>query len=180
MNKNIEEIFGLIAEFENPNQLVKAAKKIKHEGYDNFDAHSPFPIHGMDKAMGLKDSKLGWIVISFALIGCFGGFSLMIWSSTYAYALNIGGKPFVSIEAFIPVAFELTILFSAFSTVFGMLALNKLPMWYHPIFNSSRFKKVTSSSFFISIEAVDSQYEVDKTRDFLTSIGGKNIEEIKG
>ncbi len=180
MENKQEQLFGLVARFRSASQLLSAAGKVRKEGYVSYDAHSPFPIHGMDKAMGLGDSHLGWIVFTFALIGGIGGFALMAWASSIEYPLIISGKPFISTEAFIPVTFELTILFSAFSTVIGMLTLNKLPMWYHPLFESSGFSDVTCDGFFISVEAIDPQFEVEKTKDFLVSIGGFDVETVFG
>ena len=180
--KNTEiKTYGIIAEFQNPHELLVAASKVYEEGYRSYDSHSPFPIHGMDKAMRMSDSKLGWIVITFAILGAVGGFSLQAWSSMIAYPFLISGKPLLSTEAFIPITFETTILFSSFSTVFGMLILNKMFVsFYHPIFKSKNFvAKASSHGFFISIEAKDPQFESEKTSKFLTKIGGKNVEVIE-
>lgn len=178
MEAQEKTLFGLVAQCKDVNHLIMVAKKVREEGYKNYDTHSPFPIHGMDRAMGLGDSKLGWIVFLFAMLGGVGGFAFMAWTSAVDYPLIISGKPLISTEAFVPVTFELTILFSAFSAVFGMLALNKLPMWYHPVFDHSTFESVTSDSFFVSIEALDPQFDVEKTKGFLERLGATNIEAV--
>ena len=147
-------------------------------GYKQFDAHSPFPIHGMDDAMKLKHSKLGWIVLVGGFIGLTGGFGMQTFMSL-DYKIIISGKPFFSYPAFIPVTFELMILISAFFTVFGMFMLNKLPEHYHPIFKSDNFRKATSHGFFISIENSDPGYDQEKIVKLMKSINGTNIEIIK-
>lgn len=168
----------IVSEFSNPKVLLEAAKNLRSAGYEKFETYSPFPIHGMDRAMGLSDSKLGWIVIISALVGGIGGFFLEAWSSTTAYRLVISGKPFLSTEAFVPIVFELTILFSAFSTVFGLFALNKLPAFYHAIFKHKTFYKASSDGFFISVDGSDTQFDEEKTAEFLRELQGENIEVI--
>lgn len=167
-----------LAQFDSPGDLLHAAEKVRDAGYKRFDCHSPFPIHGMDDAMGEKQSKLGWIVGGHALLGCLLAVAMQGWMSAVDYPLIISGKPFFSAQAFVPITFELTVLLSAFGTLFGMLALNGLPLWYHPIFNSKRFEKATDDGFFVSIEARDAKYNPADVEAFLSSIGGKNIETI--
>ena len=176
---NTEEVFGIVAEFSSPQSLVDAARQLKETGYTVYDAHSPFPIHGMDDAMGLQLSVLPWIVLTGGFFGVTGGFGLQTWVSTTAYPLIISGKPLFSFPAFIPVAFELMILFSAFAAVFGMFFLNKIPMLYHPVFKHSRFYKVTSDGFFISVEAEDKQFDINNTSQLLKSLGGEHIEVLE-
>jgi hypothetical protein len=170
--------FGLLAEYDNPGKLMKAAKLVNRAGYTKFDAHSPFPIHGMDEAMGLKESKLGWIVLSHALAGFAGGLVLQVWAASVAYPINIGGRPFANIPAFVPVTFELTILLSAFAAVFGMLFLNNLPKHHHSLFNSKNFDGVTDDKFFISIEAEDGMYSEEETQKFLKETGASRVETV--
>ncbi|MFW6347430.1 MAG: DUF3341 domain-containing protein [Cyclonatronaceae bacterium] len=170
--------FGLLAEYDNPGKLMKAAKLVNRAGYSKFDAHSPFPIHGMDEAMGLKESKLGWIVLSHALAGFAGGLVLQVWAASIAYPINIGGRPFTNIPAFVPVTFELTILLSAFAAVFGMLFLNNLPKHHHSLFNSSNFGRVTDDKFFICIEAEDGMYSEEETQKFLKETGATRVEAV--
>jgi hypothetical protein len=173
-----KKVYGVLAEFANPAKLMKAAKLTHRAGYSKFDAYSPFPIHGMDDAMGLKESKLGWIVLSHALVGFSGGLFLQIWTSSIAYPLNIGGKPFVNIPAFVPVTFELTILLAAFGAVFGMFFLNNMPKHNHSLFNSKTFERATEDKFFICIEAEDALYSEKDTEKFLLEAGATHIEKI--
>ena len=147
------KLFCLLAEFKTPKELLDAASEVRKAGYHHFEAYSPFPIHGMDDAMGLKPSYLGWIVLFGGLFGASFGFGLQAWVATKAYPLVISGKPLLSTPAFIPITFELMILFSAFSAVFGMLAINKLPLFHHPVLNTKGFEKVTTDGFFLGVEA---------------------------
>lgn len=179
MSTNVTKPFGILAEFKNPGHLMKAAKLTNKAGYKKFDCYSPFPIHGMDDAMGLKPSKLGFIVMGHGLIGFMGGLALQIWTSTIAYPINISGKPFLNLPAFVPVTFELTILLSAFGAVFGMFFLNNMPRHHNPLFNSERFKKVTDDGFFVVIETSDPLYNEEKTRQFLEEAGAVNLELIE-
>ena len=168
----------ILAEFSNPHDLLHAAQEVKAKGYTNFDTYSPFPIHGMDDAMGLKPSILGWIVFLGGSVGLIGGFSMQVFMSL-DYPLIISGKPFASYPAFIPVTFELMILLSAFSAVFGMFALNKLPQHYHPLFKSQNFKKVTSHGFFLGIELTDDTQDKQSVIDLFNELHSIKIESIK-
>ncbi len=171
---------GLIAEFEGPSSLLKAGKAMCDNGFKLFDCHSPFPIHGMDEAMGLKRSPLGYIIAFFAIMGGSIGLGLQTWVHSVAYPHVISGKPFFAWQAYIVITFALTILFGAIGAVFGMLGLNKLPRYHHPLFYSDNFKKVTDDGFFVSVGANDKMfYKIDSTA-FLKSIGGKNIEVLEG
>lgn len=174
----MNKAFGVVAEFGDPGELLHAAEKARDAGFKRFETYSPFPIHGMDDAMGIGQSKLGWLSLIGGLMGCLIGLGLQVWVSTSAYALVISGKPLASYPAFLPVTFELTILFTALFTVFGMFVLNGLPRWYHAIFNYSRFKKASCSGFFMSICASDAKY--GDARRFLESIGATSVEEVEG
>ena len=168
----------ILAEFDGPATLLKAAKRIANSGYTKFDTYSPFPIHGMDAAMGLKDSPLAWLVLGGGLTGFSVAVVLQTWVATSAYKLVISGKPLFSYQAFVPVIFELTVLFSAFAAVFGMFALNKLPLLYHSMFKSKHFSKASSHGFFISVPFENPQFSDKETMTFLESIGGKNVESV--
>ncbi len=170
--------YGVLAEFKSPKELVHAVKKTREAGYKVFDTYTPFAIHGMDDAMGLSRSKLPWIVLCCGLTGLLSGLALQTWVATSAYKLTISGKPFFSYQAFVPVTFELMVLFSAFGTVFGMLILNGLPKWYDPAFKHSTFRTASSHGFFLGIEASDKLFDVEKTPDFLKSLGGYSIEVV--
>ena len=169
----------ILAEFDSPNDLMHAAEKMRDSGYPKFDCHSPFPIHGMDGAMGLKRSPLGYIIGVMGSIGLLGMLTLTYWTNIYGYPMVISGKPYFSWQAFVPVIFAITILLSAFGAFFGMLAINRLPQLYHKLFNSERFGKVTDNGFFVSVESDDPKFDEAQTKQFLESIGGKNVEVIK-
>lgn len=172
------ELYGILAEFKNPKELIDAAKLVTKNGYKNFDTFSPFPIHGIDKAMKLPKSKLGWIVLGHGLVGLTGALSMIYFMMVYDYPLNISGKTLLNIPAWIPVTFELTILLSAFGAVFGMFFLNGLPRLNHPLFNSENFKKATDDGFFVCIESEDPQFDIEKVQSLFSEAGALNIEEI--
>ena len=172
-------IYAIGAEFKNPADLYKAAEKIRDEGYKNWDVHSPFPIHGMDKAMGLGNSWVSIIVLVGGCAGLFIAFVLQAWTSAVHYPLITQGKPFLSLPAFVPIMFEFTILLSAFGAVFGMLGLNRLPRHHHPIFNWDRFSKVTDDGFFAVIEAVDPKFDEARCKILLERVGGMHVTVIQ-
>ncbi len=169
-------VHGVLAEFKDTADLLHAAEKIRDAGYKEFDCHSPFPIHGMDDAMGLKRSPLGWIVGIMAFTGLGLGFWLQTWVSTEAYPLIIAGKPFFSYQAFVPVGFGLAVLLGALAAFAGMLALNKLPQPWHPIFFSDRLENMSTDGFFVSIDSKDDKFNAENTSAFLAAIGGRHIE----
>jgi len=174
-----DRVHGLLGEFEHAGGLLQAARGVHEAGYKKFDAHSPFPIHGMDKAMGLGQSILGFLVFGGAVIGCYLGYLMQWWMGEVDYPLNISGKPFFAIEPSIPIMFELTILFATLTAVFGMFALNKLPTPYNPLFYSKRFAKVTDDGFFLSIERRDANFDLDSSATLLRDLGAVNVEVIE-
>lgn len=165
----------LVAEFDTPAEIVAIAKQLTEDGYRRVDAHVPFPVDGLNKALKIPVSKLGWIVLGHAVVGLLGGFALQAWSSAIEYPLIIGGKPYFSYQAFVPVTFALTILLAAFGTVFGMFALNGLPKWNNAIVNSGHMRRGTDDKFYISIETRDSKYDETRTKELLEKAGGKRI-----
>ncbi len=171
-----EPVYGLLAEFADPSALLHAAEKTRKAGYRHFDVHSPFPIHGMDKAMGLGNSLVGFFTLGGGITGFALAYWLQWWTGAVAYPLNISGKPFFAIEPSIPVIFELTVLFSAFGAVAGMFALNGLPRPHNPLFYSRNFARATDDAFFLHIAASDKRFDLEETRRFLTDVGGRNIE----
>ena len=171
-------IYGLMAEFEDPTSLVTATERAHHEGYRCMDAYSPFPIEELHHALGSKPSRLPLIVLIGGLIGCIGGYSLEYWVSVIAYPVNIGGKPLHSWPAFIPVTFECTILAAALSCVLGMLALNGLPMPYHPVFSVPRFALASRNRFFLCIESKDPKFDIDATRRFLETLHPREVSSV--
>jgi len=169
---------GLLAEFDDQHSLVHAAHTAHHEGYRKMDAFSPLPIEELHHALGLPQTKLPALVLCGAIIGGLSGFALELWVSMYAYPLNVGGKPLFSWPMFIPVTFECTILGAALTTVFGMLALNGLPMPYHPVFNVPRFALASRNRFFLCIESRDTKFDLEGTRYFLESLNPREVSTV--
>lgn len=169
----------LLAEFDTPAAVLHAAESLHKEGYEHFDAHTPFPIHGMDAAMGLSDSKLGWIVLAMGITGFSTAVGLIVFTNWWDYPFIVGGKPAESIPSMVPVCFELTVLFSAFGAVFGMLGLNKLPRHNHPIFESDRFRSATDDKYFLSIDVKDSKYDQSKTQKLLETLHSTHVELVE-
>ena len=178
MDAENRQIYGVLAEFRNPKELVDAASSVKKSGYQDFDTYAPFPIHGMEKAMGLKKSPLGWIVLGGALTGMIGALALMIWVMGYEYPMNISGKPYINFPIYIPITFELTVLLAAFAATFGMLALNKLPRLHNPLFNVERFSKASDDGFFVHIEASDDLFAEEKVKKLFQDNGATHIEIV--
>jgi hypothetical protein len=171
--------YGLLAEFATPGDLYHACERVRDAGFTKWDAHTPFPVHGLESAMGLRRSPLPWIVLVMGLTGLAAGFALQVWVHTSAYPLVISGKPYFAWPAFIPVTFELGILFAALGAVFGMFALNRLPMHHHPLFKSKVFERVTDDAFFISIESWDPKFDQAATRALLESAGARSVELLE-
>jgi Alternative complex III, ActD subunit len=170
--------YGLLAEFDSPTALVKAAEATHAAGYVKIDAYSPLPIEGLAEAIGFHHDLVPLVTLIGAIIGGATGYLMQYWINTMAYPLNIGGKPFHSWPSFIVVTFEMTILFGGISAVFGMLALNGLPMPYHPVFNVSRFAMASKDRFFLIVFSSDKKYDDVKTREFLESLEPKTLTEV--
>ncbi len=164
-------LYGLIAEFDHPEALLAAAEKTRDAGYTKFEAYTPMPIHGLDKAVGYRGTRLPWVIFGAGLTGAIGMFTLQTWINLVAYPLNIGGRPLFSWPAFIPATFEGMVLLSAFAAVFGMIAACGLPRPYHPVFNAPNFERASVDRFFLCIEAADPKFELKRTRQFLESLG---------
>ena len=171
--------YGLLAEFASPTDLYRACEAVRDAGFTRWDAHTPFPVHGLSKAMGLKRSTLPWIILVMALTGGTLGFLLQVWVHMSAYPLVISGKPFFSWPAFIPITFELSVLGGALGAVLGMLGLNRLPMHYHPLFRSKVFERASDDKFFISIESWDPRFDTSATRRMLDSLGARSVELLE-
>ena len=170
---------GYLCEVENPKELIQLSKKVRDSGYTDFDTYSPFPVHGIEKAMGIEASILPWLSLIGCMIGLTIGITLQVWTNGIDYKIPLSGKPYAALPAFLPVSFELTILLTAFFTVFGMFGLNKLPTWYKPIFNNESIKRATCSGFFLSISSKDKNFDEEKTKTFLKRSGANNIERIE-
>jgi hypothetical protein len=173
-----EETDAVLAEFDNPAELLRAAEATRNAGYDRYEVYSPFPIHGMDDAMGLRQSPLGFLVFGVGFCGFLFAIWMQWWMGAVDYPLVFSGKPFFSLPPSVPIMFELMVLSSAFTAIIGMFYLNKMPRFFHPIFYSDRFAKVTDDGFFLAIFAWDKKFNVRETKAFLESIGGKNIELV--
>ncbi len=180
MSQISQRVYGLGAEFESAGALMAAAEKIRDQGFQYWDVHSPFPIHGMDGAMGLGKSRLSAAVFVGGLIGFLTGLTLASVPSFVLYPIIVHGKPYDwrTIPAFFPIMFELTVLFSAFTAVFGMFLLNQLPRLHHPVFNWDRFKRFTDDGFLMVIEARDQKFSESRTKALLEEIGGRNVAVI--
>jgi hypothetical protein len=172
------ELYGLLAEFETPDQLSAAAAAARDAGYRRMEAYTPFPVHGMTEALGFRPSRLASLVLAGGVVGALAGFALQYWVSVVAYPHNVGGRPLNSWPSFIPVTFEMTILLASLTAVLGMLALNGLPRPHHPLFGTKSFQHASRDRFFLCIEAADPRFDRDGTRRFLESLGPHGIEEV--
>jgi hypothetical protein len=174
-----KKTFGMLAQYETAEQIFKACEKVRDAGYTRWDSYTPFPVHNLDKAMGLKPSILPWIVFACGMTGASSGMLLQWWTSTVAYPIIIAAKPLFSYQAFVPVTFELGILFSAFGALLGMLGLNKLPQYYHSLFKVKAFDRVTDDKFFIAIETRDPKYDTAKVKELLEGTGASMVQEVE-
>ncbi|HXR09838.1 MAG TPA: DUF3341 domain-containing protein [Candidatus Acidoferrales bacterium] len=172
-------VYGLLAEFKQPEQLLAAAKEARAAGYRRMDGYTPFAVEGLPQALGRRSTHVPLLTLIGGIVGGTGGFLLQYWAATIAYPLNVGGRPFNSWPMFIPITFEMTILGAALSAVLGMLALNGLPMPYHPLFNEPRFALASRDRFFLCIEARDPRFDLAKTREYLESLGPQAVMEVE-
>lgn len=189
----VTQLYGVVGMFDDVTSAVRTARAVRKAGYTRFDVHSPFPIHGIDEAMGIRPTILPWIVLACGIVGCVGGLALTTytmaappsealpspWGPTPGYQFMISGKPFMSIPAFIPVIFECTILISAFGAVFGMLLLNRLPMLYRPLFKVSAIRRVTEDRIAIAIESIDPRFNVQELEALLAANGAQDIQLVQ-
>ena len=174
-----ENIYGILAEFDTTTEVVDAATKLREAGYTKTDAFSPFPIHEMDEALGIKRSILPYIVFGGGIVGLMTGLLLQIYVHGFDYPLNVGGRPYISLPSFIPPSYELTILFAGFAAVFGMLFLNGLPQPYHPVFNVPRFALATREKFFLLIESRDPKFDYEETKNFMQSLNPQEVFDVE-
>jgi hypothetical protein len=171
-------IYGLLAEFAGPTELLAAARRAYEAGFRHIDAYSPFPVEGLAEELGFHKTRLPWLVFLGGLIGCVGGFFLQYYAMVIDYPFNVGGRPLNSWPMFIPVTFELTILGAALFAVLGMLALNGLPMPYHPVFHVPRFALASRDRFFLCIEATDPKFDREETARFLAELQPSELTEV--
>lgn len=172
------DLFGYLAEFNSAQELVDASDEVRKAGFTKTDAFSPFPIPEIDDALGIKRSILPWVILGMGTFGCLLGFSVQWFANVIHYPLNIGGRPVNSWPMFIPITFEITILFSAFTAGIAMLLMNGFPKHYHPVFNVPSFAKASSSGFFLLIEETDEKFDRQETMEFLKSLNPVEVSEV--
>jgi hypothetical protein len=173
------ELAGYLAEFVDVDSVMSAAEVVRDAGYTRWDVHSPFPVHGMDEAMGIRTTILPWLVLGGGLAGLGGALLMQWWMNAYDYGYMVSGKPLFSLPAFIPIMFDATVLIASLTAVFGMLFLNKLPMLYNPLFKSDRFRRVTNDRFFVVIDATDPKFDEIETENLLRSTNPVAIEQVE-
>ena len=172
-------LYGLMAEFDNPTDLVEAARRTYDAGYRRINGYSPFPIEELSDAIGFHSTRLPLIVLIGGILGGLGGYFMMYYMEVIDYPINVGGRPFHSWPSFIPITFETTVLGAALAAIFGMLALNKLPQPYHPVFNAERFALATRDRFFLVIEADDPKFDHDKVLEFMNTLNAKEVIDVE-
>ena len=178
-HRHAPPLYGVMAEFENPNDLVAAARRVYSEGYRRINGYSPYPIEELSEAIGFTKTSLPLIVFIGGLVGGLTGFFMQYWIEVIDYPINVGGKPYNSWPAFIPITFEMTVLFAAFSAVLGMLILNKLPQPYHPVFNLPNFALATRDRFFLAVEANDPNFNHGEVVELLKSLGAVAVNDVE-
>jgi hypothetical protein len=176
--QTVHPLYGMMAEFETPGQLVAAARRVREAGFRNFDAYAPYPIHELDDAMDLHDNRVSLFTLIGGIVGGLSGFGLCSWVESVALPLNIGGRPLISVPMFIPITFELTILIGGLTAAISMIMLNGLPSPYHPVFNVDRFANASRNKFFLCIESEDPKFDRDGVASFLESLNPEEISEV--
>lgn len=172
-------VYGIVAEFATPASVYHAAEKMRDSGFAKWDVYSPYPMHGLDEAMGVKRTILPILVATGAFTGVGLAYLMQWWMSAVDFQIVVQGKPYGAWEPFVPITFEMGVLFAAFTSLFGMLALNGLPRFNHPLFRSERFLSVSDDRYMIAVEAEDPKFDPEQTRAFLESLGGTDIELIE-
>jgi hypothetical protein len=178
MNKKVS-IYGLMAEFTTAEQVLEAAQRTHDAGFKRVDAFSPFPIEGLAEAVGFHRTRLPLVVLLAGITGCVSGFAMQYYAAAVSYPINVGGRPLNSWPMFIPITFEITILFAAGAAVFGMFIMNGLPTPYHPVFNVPRFALASRDRFFLCIKAGDPMFDLELTRKFLATLNPREVSEIE-
>jgi hypothetical protein len=179
VEEEVIQLVGLMAEYDNVEDVMNAADAVRKAGFVRFDVHSPFPIHGIDPVMGIRPTGLPWLVLAGGLFGLIGGMWLQWYCNAYDYPILISGKPFWSLPANIPVIFECAVLSASITAVFGMLFLNRLPLLYNPLFKSERFRRVTNDRFFVVVDATDPKFDEQGTAELLRQAHAVNVERVE-
>ena len=172
------KLWGVLAQYETPREIYKAAERVRDAGYSKWDCCTPFAVHGLDKAMGVKPSTLPWYVLIVGICGSVFALGFEMWTMMDAYPIITQGKPLFSLPAYVPVWYEATVLSSCLTVFFGNWVLSRLPQYYHPAFKSLAFARVTDDKFFVMIEAADSRFDLEKTKALLKDAGASHIEEL--
>jgi hypothetical protein len=175
----MDRFYGLLAEFDGPGPLLHAAEAVRERGFTRWDCYTPFPVHGLDRAMGLRDSRIAWVVLGAGASGVAVALLMQWWMNAVDYPLLVSGKPLFSVPAGVPVLFEVTVLFAAVTAFVSMFAFNGLPRWYHPVFRSERFRRATTDGFFLAIEAADPRFDVEATEGLLRQLGSRHVEWLE-
>ncbi|MDB6021407.1 MAG: hypothetical protein JWQ04_1264 [Pedosphaera sp.] len=173
------KLYGLMAEFERPEEVVAAARRAYQEGYRRMDAYTPFPVEGLAEELGSPGSLVPAIVLTGGIVGGLSGYFMQWFATVIDYPLNVGGRPLHSWPAYIPITFELTVLTASLCALVGMLALNRLPEPYHPVFNAPGFEHATQDRFFLCIEAMDPKFKEQEVRKFLEGLKPRRIMEVE-
>jgi len=171
----MSKLYGVLAEFDSPEELVEAVRAVRARGFTRLEACTPFPVHGLDEALGLARSPLGWIALAAAAVGVAAALLLQWWTGAVDYPLVVGGKPFFALWPSVPVTFELAVLLASFAVVIGMLALNGLPRLYHPLFEDDNFRRVTDDRFVLAVEAADPLFHANETPALLVRLGALEV-----
>jgi hypothetical protein len=179
MSEHRMQLYGVMGEFETPDAILHAARKAREAGYRHITAYTPIPVEGLAQIIGFRWTAVPLITLLGGLAGGLSGFGMEYWMSVMSYPINVGGRPLNSWPAFIPVTFELTILGASLSAVFGMLALNRLPQPYHPVFNVERFSRASTDRFFLCIESRDPKFHLAESAKFLQSVSAQHVSEVK-
>jgi hypothetical protein len=172
-------LYGLIAEFDDAHVILEAAEQVHEEGYRNVDAYTPLPVEGLPEALGFRDNYVPSMMLAAGICGGLLGFFGIYYLLVYEYPMNIGGRPIFPWPMYIPITFELTVLLAALTGIFGMFAINGLPQPYHPVFDAPNFDRATSDRFFLCVEEKDPQFDLEKTRAFLESLGALRVTAIE-
>ena len=175
----LHPLHGLLAEFETPGDLIEAARRAREAGYTRMDAYTPYPIHELNEALALRRTRLPILVFLGGALGCASALAMQWFSAVVHYPINVGGRPLASWPSFIPITFELTVLFAAIAAVLGMLGLNGLPMPYHPVFSVPRFALASRDRFFLAIESSDPLFDTENTRAFLAGLGAREVTAVE-